>query len=98
MLVNGIVENWILILDVDNLSVFSIPIKAISKIVECTSTYFCTRMEHMFLINPSFVLKTGWNLITSTTNYNSISRKRPASTRNPKQNSLYYSAGFDSPR
>lgn len=65
MLVNSYVENWILIMDVDNLSVFRIPIKVITKIVEATATYFCTRMEYMFLINPSFVLKTGWNLIAS---------------------------------
>ena len=65
MLVNSYVENWIIIMDVDNLSVFRLPLKVITKIVETTATYFCTRMEYMFIINPSFVLKTGWNLVAS---------------------------------
>lgn len=97
MLVNGVIENWILIMDVDNLSVFRIPIKAISRIVEATSTYFCTRMEHMFLINPSFVLKTGWNLITSNAHHlYKPTQLRPPAARNTKQNSVYHTAGIGS--
>jgi len=63
MLVNGFVENWVIIMDIDNLGLFKLPVKAITKIVESTSTYFLTRMEFMFLLNPSFILKTGWNII-----------------------------------
>lgn len=65
MMVNCFIENWIIIMDVDNLSVFRLPIKVIKKIVEATSTCFCTRMESMFIINPSFALKAGWNIIQS---------------------------------
>ena len=59
------VENWVILLDIKSLGMMSLPITAISKIIETTSINFCSMMDQMFILNPSFVLKAGWSVIKS---------------------------------
>lgn len=65
MFVDYAVENWVIVLDLHEMGLGSIPIKALGAIIGAMSTNFCATLERMFIINPSGGLKFLWGTVTA---------------------------------
>lgn len=55
ILVGGKIENWILIMETNQLGLFGFPWKAFENIVSCLQNNFVGRLEKMFVLNPSYL-------------------------------------------
>ncbi|KAM3145542.1 hypothetical protein pb186bvf_002316 [Paramecium bursaria] len=68
MLLEYHVEQWVIVLNIDFMGIISLPIGILRKIIEQTSTNFCCLMYRMFIVNPSYTLKTAWRVLSSKYN------------------------------
>lgn len=57
------IENWIMIIDLANRSVFNLPINKLKTIIGSMSTNYCATLEKMYMINPPWVVKKAWSMI-----------------------------------
>ncbi len=64
MFVDYHIENWILIIDTGGMGIFELPLKALNIMISAMSCNYCACMEKLFILNPSFGLKTSWSVIS----------------------------------
>ena len=57
------IENWVMIIDLGNKGVFSLPINALKQIIGSMATNYCATLEKMFILNPPWIVKQAWNMI-----------------------------------
>ena len=57
LLIPGRVENWIMIIDLHNIGVASLPVKKVKGVVDLTQTHFGGRLFRQLCINMSFMLR-----------------------------------------
>lgn len=69
MFVPYYVENWVIILELNNLSLFSIPVTLIRKIIDMCQRNYTSTVEVMYILNPSYFLMNAWNFVKSTFSY-----------------------------
>lgn len=65
MFLDYCIENWIMVIDTCGLGLSSLPINGLNLIISCMANTYCATMEKMYLLNPSFILNTSWNIIKS---------------------------------
>lgn len=65
MLVDYYIENWVLIIETNQMGVFDLPKQTLNAIIHSFSLYFCAKLERLFILNPSWGLKTIWSIISS---------------------------------
>mmetsp|Transcript_28954 Transcript_28954/g.38590 ORF Transcript_28954/g.38590 Transcript_28954/m.38590 type:complete len:183 (+) Transcript_28954:369-917(+) len=57
LLVPGRVENWIMIIDLNDIGMTSLPVKKVKSIVDLTQRHFGGRLFRQFCINMSFMMR-----------------------------------------
>lgn len=57
------IENWVMIIDVEKKGLVNFPWKAIKSTVDATNLNFSSRLHKMFILNPSFIFNTTWNMV-----------------------------------
>ena len=57
LLIPGRVENWIMIIDLDDISMTSLPVKKVRAIVDLTQRHFGGRLFRQLCINMSFMMR-----------------------------------------
>ena len=57
LLIAGIVENWIMIIDLNDVGVTSLPVKKVQAIVGMTQKHFGGRLYRQFCINMGFMMR-----------------------------------------
>lgn len=57
------IENWVIIIDLENKGLLNFPWKAIKTSVDTTNVNYAARLHKMFILNPSFIFNTTWNMI-----------------------------------
>ena len=62
LLVPGRVENWIMIIDLNEIGVASLPAKKVKAIVDLTQTHFGGRLFRQLCINMSFMMRKSSSL------------------------------------
>jgi hypothetical protein len=75
------VENWIFIIETNGAGILNFPLKIVKKIIELTSANYQAMLEKLYILNPSFMLKASWDLISGmidpdTTSKISMLRKK----------------------
>jgi hypothetical protein len=60
------IENWVIVMDVKYMGAMSLPIKTIRRITDVTTVNFCSTMDQMLILNPSFIVKATWNIVKCT--------------------------------
>lgn len=63
-----------MVIDTGCLGLTSFPINAMKVIIDKMSLNYCASMEKMYILNPSFGLKTTWNMIKSFVDPESIEK------------------------
>ncbi len=63
MFIDYNIENWVLILETGELGVFGLPMNGLGVIIGSMSTYYCATLEKLFILNPSWGLRTAWSVI-----------------------------------
>ncbi|EAS02076.2 CRAL TRIO domain protein (macronuclear) [Tetrahymena thermophila SB210] len=63
MFLDYYIENWIMVIDTGGLGLSSLPINGLKLIIGSMSINYCATMEKMYILNPSFMLNTSWNII-----------------------------------
>jgi len=61
--VPGKVENWVFIIETNNMSMWSFPFKILQKLVTMTSIAFTSTMHKLFILNAPRILKASWGMI-----------------------------------
>lgn len=56
-------ESWIFIIDSNNMGVFGLPLKTLKYLIDMMALNYHTRLERMYIINPSNVLEVTWGAI-----------------------------------
>lgn len=56
------IENWVIVIDLEHKGLLNFPFKAIRAAVDATNVDFASRLHKMFLVNPSFIFNTTWNI------------------------------------
>ncbi|EGR32613.1 hypothetical protein IMG5_076430 [Ichthyophthirius multifiliis] len=74
MFVGYYIENWILIIDTGGMGIFDLPLKALNMMIEAMSCNYCACMEKLFILNPSFGLKTSWSVISKMMDQESVDK------------------------
>ena len=57
------VENWNIIIDLENAGITNFPLKAMKSMTEVSSLAFCGRLNKMLIFDPSFFFFGLWKLI-----------------------------------
>lgn len=65
MFVDYHVENWVFIIDTGNMGLFDLPINALKMMISAMSLNYCACMDKVYVLNPSFGLKTSWSIVSS---------------------------------
>lgn len=65
MFVNYYIENWVFIIDTGNMGLLDLPINALKMIIGAMSINYCACMDKVFILNPSFGLKTSWSIVSA---------------------------------
>lgn len=65
MFVNYHIENWVFIIDTGNMGLFDLPINALKMIIGAMSINYCACMDKVYILNPSFGLKTSWSIVSA---------------------------------
>lgn len=63
MYLPGHVENNIVIIETDGLSLFKVPLGHLQGIIQTASNNYPESLAKMYILNPSFILRTSWNLV-----------------------------------
>eukprot|EP01017_Pseudomicrothorax_dubius_P033820 TRINITY_DN4565_c0_g1_i6.p1 TRINITY_DN4565_c0_g1~~TRINITY_DN4565_c0_g1_i6.p1 ORF type:complete len:412 (+),score=92.29 TRINITY_DN4565_c0_g1_i6:55-1290(+) len=63
MFLPGHVEEWVVIQETIDLSLFKLPQKHIKTISEVTQTNFPCYLCKMFMLNPPFIVRVSWNML-----------------------------------
>ena len=61
----GKVENYVVIIDVNNLGVSQIPKATLGKVISCLSKGYKYRTKRMFVLNTSFGVRLAWKVMES---------------------------------
>lgn len=64
LMIPGKIENWVLIDDLDNLSMFKLPNKFIKDFMESTQTHLKCRGRYFFGFNVTFGLRALWTMLS----------------------------------
>eukprot|EP00828_Plagiopyla_frontata_P049014 TRINITY_DN9595_c0_g1_i2.p1 TRINITY_DN9595_c0_g1~~TRINITY_DN9595_c0_g1_i2.p1 ORF type:complete len:285 (+),score=46.04 TRINITY_DN9595_c0_g1_i2:313-1167(+) len=59
------VENWLIILDVQNMGALGLPIKMLNQIFEITYYGMTCTNDKLFIVNPSFSVNTVWKVVSA---------------------------------
>lgn len=59
----GHVETWTIIIETNNMSVWSLPIRHIQSIINVTQMNYPQYLNKMFILKPSFIISTSWSMI-----------------------------------
>ena len=62
LLVPGIVENWIMIIDLNDVGMTSLPVKKVQAIVGMTQKHFGGRLFRQFCINMGYMMRKSSSL------------------------------------
>jgi hypothetical protein len=62
-MVPGKVENWVVIIDLKDISITGIPAKALQKMITCFQNNYKARLGKMFVLNASFFIRTVWLMV-----------------------------------
>ncbi len=65
MMIPNHVENWVMIIELNKMSITSLPLKPLGSIIGSMQINFCGRLDKMYMMNPSSGLKFGWKSIKS---------------------------------
>lgn len=65
MYVRGHVENCITIIDCNDMSLLSMPINALKKIVHTIMLNFTCGLHKMYILNPNWFIRKIWTLVTN---------------------------------
>mmetsp|Transcript_7108 Transcript_7108/g.6372 ORF Transcript_7108/g.6372 Transcript_7108/m.6372 type:complete len:167 (-) Transcript_7108:741-1241(-) len=57
------VENWIIIIEVNGLSLWSFPFKLVKEVLNVTGANFQSTLEKLYLMHPSFIISGAWKVI-----------------------------------
>lgn len=63
MYLPGHVENNIVIIETDSMSLFNVPLGHLQGIISTASNNYPESLAKMYILNPSFILRTSWNLV-----------------------------------
>lgn len=64
MFVPGKVENWMFLLETNEIGVFGLPLKALGVVIDTMTVNFAACLEKMFILNPSSGLNFVWSTIS----------------------------------
>eukprot|EP01017_Pseudomicrothorax_dubius_P040573 TRINITY_DN6366_c0_g1_i1.p1 TRINITY_DN6366_c0_g1~~TRINITY_DN6366_c0_g1_i1.p1 ORF type:complete len:396 (+),score=65.98 TRINITY_DN6366_c0_g1_i1:115-1302(+) len=65
MFLPGYVENWVILIETSEYGLTSLPLKQLKAIVGITQWNFPSFLHKMFILNPAFMVSTGWSVISS---------------------------------
>jgi len=65
MFIPGIIENWVIIIEIGGRGLTRIPLNLISKIISALSKNFNGCLDKLYLTNPSSSLKFMWGTIAA---------------------------------
>lgn len=65
LMVPGLVETWIHVVDLKNVGVSSIPLAKVKAIIASGSKYFRGKMHRQYTINASWIVRKGFGAVTS---------------------------------
>lgn len=57
------VENWHIIVETNDMGFWSFPFDILKKVLEITTSNYQSTLEKLYLMNPSFIMATSWNII-----------------------------------
>jgi hypothetical protein len=63
MFLPGFVENWIILLETQEMSLWDIPIGYIRAVISMTQAHFPSTMHKLYILNPSFILNASWSIV-----------------------------------
>ena len=66
------VENWIMIVDCDEMGVMSFPVKFLTKLLKLTQLNHASCMHRMFLVNTPGTFNVVWSMIKRTSASHSL--------------------------
>jgi len=61
--VPGKVENWVIIIETNNVGMWSFPFKILQNLVTITSIAFTSTLDKLYIMNPPRLLKASWSMI-----------------------------------
>lgn len=59
------IENWVLMIDLNDRSMLNLPIKALRGLIETTSVTFAGTLHRLNFLNPSFTFYGVWKIISN---------------------------------
>lgn len=62
------------IIDTGHLGLFDLPLNALKMIIGAMSLNYCACMDKLFILNPSFGLKTSWSVVSSMMDHESVEK------------------------
>ena len=65
LLIPGLVENWIMVIDLGGIGISSLPVKKVKGIVQATQKYFGGRLYRQFCINMGWMMRKSAGLFLS---------------------------------
>ncbi|EAR84238.3 divergent CRAL/TRIO domain protein (macronuclear) [Tetrahymena thermophila SB210] len=68
------IETWNVIIETNEISAISLPIKILSKIISTMQTNFPSNLNRIFILNPSTSLNFTWNVIAAFINERSLKK------------------------
>ena len=80
--VAGKVEQCVVVLDLSGLSIYSIPITLIARIVKALNKYFLHMADNIFIFNAPAIVIFSWTLIKQCFNEETNKRIQFATTQN----------------
>lgn len=82
LFVPGKVENWVILIDTNNVGLLGLPFKVkyffisllkifytmklLNQVISITQTNYMAALEDLYIMNPSFSLNTSWSIISGT--------------------------------
>jgi len=66
MMVPGAIENWIILIDLNQLSILKLNYSAIGRVIQVLQAHFTCTLEKMYILNPSSMFSIAWKLIKRT--------------------------------
>ena len=58
------IENWIILIDIHEKGIMSLPLGMLKSFIINMQINFSGRLEKMFIVNPPWILRKSWSIIT----------------------------------
>ena len=64
MLIPYYIENWVILFDIHEKGIMSLPLGTLKSLIVNMSTNCSGRLEKFFIVNPPWILRASWRMIT----------------------------------